>query len=66
MANNTVEAEIVRLVQEIAKDEKNVRFHREESMLRYSEQSRAKEAETAKMYEESLERKMRLLEILKR
>jgi ribosomal 30S subunit maturation factor RimM len=64
--NNSIEAEITRLVREISAEEEKVRYHKKESIVRFSDVTKKEEAQTAKMYEDSIERKIRLLEILKR
>jgi L-arabinose isomerase len=64
--NNSIEAEIARLVREISEEEVKVRYHKKESIVRFSDSTKKEEAQTAKMYEDSIERKIRLLEILKR
>ena len=61
----SIETEIVRLIEEIAKDEKNIRYYRQEYNVRFTERMKQQALDEVKMYEESLERKMQLLRILK-
>ena len=64
--NNSIEMQIVRLVEEIAKDEKKIVELRNEATETFVDSWRDKYNEQANQVEESLNRKMKLLLILKR
>ena len=64
--NNKLEAEIVRLVYEISEDEKEIMRATKASQDSFSSDSfKQKYQSKAAMYTDSLNRKMRLLELLK-
>ncbi len=62
--NDTLTLEIVRLVREIANDEKEIRFAQDAAATTFSDSAKTKYADKIKMYKESLERKYELLRLL--
>lgn len=65
MTNNSIEMEIVRLVREIAKDEIKIVGLRDAAINTTTERFKERYTEQANRYEESLNRKFKLLSILK-
>jgi enoyl reductase-like protein len=65
MINNSIEMQILRLIDEISEDEDKIRFHKNESIERLSDEIKNKQRQLVEMYSESLQRKMNLLQILK-
>lgn len=63
--SNAIEAQVLRLIEEIDQDEKNIRSAKELMQYAFTDRAKQQISDEVTMYEEALQRRILILKILK-